>query len=75
MGHCFTNTGKTLNFTNTNLRPKHCLTVVLTVNDLINVRGVFNFRGSRGGGGRLIDMRRLLERDVYFNLTETLTSL
>ena len=28
-----------------------------------------------GGGGRLINMRRFLERGVYFNLTETLTSL
>ena len=32
---------------------------------------LLNFRGSKGGG-RLIDMRRLLEGGVYFNLTETL---
>ena len=30
-GHCFTNTGTTLNlYLNTNLKPKHCLSVVLS---------------------------------------------
>ena len=42
----------------------------ITVNDLIN-----DILGVLGGGGRLIDMRCLLERGVYFNLTKTLTSL
>ena len=39
----------------------------ITVNDLLNARGVYLiFVLKGGGGGRLTDTRRLLEGDVYF---------
>ena len=48
------------------IRPNFSLTIfsflLSTVNDLINAGNLLNFKGSRGGGGRLKYKRRLFKK-------------